>query len=146
VIPKKDHSDIIQRLGSKKHIRYQFLGDDYKTKIWRDAKGDLMASDPDYPTGRRMIPGDLVPQEAFGVDPRTVRGIFVGALVNALGHEAVPSVEISFRFMPLIRRCEELMAKDGKGPHMDFLQAIIKAAHDLLEKEGHVGAAVTPSA
>lgn len=82
---------IVELLGSKKHILYNFEGDSFKTKIYRK-DGKLMSKDPKFGE-RPIIRADA--EFYKGYEPYTLKGHLTCLAAMMIRDNMLPNVSMS---------------------------------------------------
>ena len=120
--------EIRHLLIGKQRIRYQFEGDDYRTKIWKEG-GKIMAEDP---KGIREItivePDTFSSTEGDKLDAGTFKGLFTQYLIEK-GYNPDFVIQSVIKFTPVLNQLDE---QSHNHPREEMKQTILKKSKELL--------------
>ena len=104
-VSPKEFKLLNSALGSKKRVLWQFAGDNFKTKLWRNEAGVLMGTDP---KGVRQIMAldENILQDDTAV---SIRGFLLKSLVKDWGRDPSDVMEVLAQLKPIIDDVESKM-------------------------------------
>ena len=129
ILVSVETDDEIRRLLiGKQRILYQFEGDNYRTKIWKEG-GKIMAEDP---KGIREItivePDTFSSTEGDKLDAGTFKGLFTQYLIEK-GYNPDFVIQSVIKFTPVLNQLDE---QSHNHPSEEMKQTILKKSKELL--------------
>lgn len=129
ILVSVETDDEIRRLLiGKQRILYQFEGDNYRTKIWKEG-GKIMAEDP---KGIREI--TIVEPDTFSstggdkLNPGTLKGLFTQYLIEK-GYNPDYVIQSVIKFTPVLNQLDE---QRYNVPSEEVKQSILEKSKKLL--------------
>jgi len=138
-VSPKEFKLLNSTLGSKKRVLWQFAGDNFKTKIWRNEAGVLMGTDP---KGVRQIMAldENILQDDTAV---SLKGFLLKTLVKDFGCDPSDVMEVIAQLKPIIDDVDtkaESLSRDEAGvqKYEEAIRKLVKLAKYLIDqrKEG----------
>jgi hypothetical protein len=136
VLAPANFKELIGLLGSKKRIMHHFYGDPWKTRIWRNAEGKLMGTDPDHPEGRFILEMDA--NRVQDSKAATLKGAITLFLIKR-GCSIDATSDVCCKLKPVFNRMEEQMAEiedpdERAAVWLPKLLQLVELALDLIKK------------
>jgi len=136
ILAPGNFKEVNELLGSKKRIMHQFYGDPWKTRIWRNAEGKLMGTDPDHPEGRFILEMDA--NRVQDSKAATLKGAVTLWLIKH-GCSIDATSDVCVKLKPIFDHMEEQMAEVADPEErsqiwLPKLLQLIKLALALIEK------------